>query len=249
MGLVHVNHGLDGSPSMAEAARNVAATLDLPVEVLSVQVVAGPSPEEQAREARYSALTSIEGVVLTAHTRDDNAETLLINLLRGTGTTGLRGIPVFRAPNVHRPILGVTRAETREIATLAGLPFRDDPMNNDFTLTRNRIRRTLLPLLAEFNPQVVEALARAAAVIDADAVLLEESTPALTGSGVPLGLVATLPGPLGDRLLGNLLAAHGLGQTAERLERMRLVAAGSSDRQDLASGVSVHRRDALLVIE
>lgn len=248
-GLVHVNHGLAASPAMGEAARDVAAVLDKPLEVLSVQVGTGPSLEEHARDARYAALRSIDGPVLTAHTRDDNAETMLINLLRGTGVAGLRGIPAFRAPNVHRPLLDVSRSETREIATLAGLPFRDDPMNDDLTLTRNRIRRTLLPLMAEFNPQVVEALARASAVTDADAALLDESTPTLSGTIVPIGLLATLPKPLGDRLLGRLLEAHGIGQTADRLGRIWLVVDGSSDRQDLAGGRAVVRRGAVLAIE
>jgi len=249
VGLVHVNHGLAGSPLMGEAARDIASVLGGPFEVLSVQVGTGPSPEGQARDARYGSLTSIDGPVLTAHTRDDNAETLMINLLRGTGSTGLRGIPEFRAPNVHRPILDVSRSETREIATLGGLPFRDDPMNDDLSLTRNRVRRSLIPLMTEFNPRVVESLARAAAATDADAALLDASTPAVAGDGVPIGVLKTLPRPLADRLLGRLLAAHGVGQTADRLERMWLVAEDSSDRQDLADGLVVRRRGALLIVE
>ena len=249
IGLVHVNHGLEGSPSMGEAAREIAAALELPLEVFAVQVASGPSPEEQARQARYSALKAIDGAVLTAHTRDDNAETLLMNLMRGAGAAGLRGIPVFRPPNVHRPILEISRSETREIATLADLPFRDDPMNDDLTLTRNRVRRTLLPLMNEFNPRAVEAIARAATIVDADAALLDEWAPAVSARGVPIGLLATLPGPLADRLLAKLLEAHGVGQTADRLARMHLVASGSTERQDIAEGLSVRRRDAMLVIE
>lgn len=247
--LVHVNHGLAASPTMGEAARDIAECLALPIEILSVQVGTGPSPEDQARDARYNALTTIDGSVLTAHTRDDNAETLMINLLRGTGSAGLAGIPAHRAPNIYRPILEVTRSETREIATLGGLPFRDDPMNHDLSLTRNRIRRDLLPLMAEYNPQVVAALARAAKSVEADSAYLDRLTPTQAREGVPAGLVETLPRPLGDRLLADLLDRHRIGITSDRLERMRQVSSGAAQRQDLADGLTVRRDGAMVVIE
>ena len=68
-------------------------------------------------------------MILTGHTLDDQAETVLLNMLRGTGPRGLTGIPLWRPPNISRPMLRITRSETRELALLAGLPFFDDPMN------------------------------------------------------------------------------------------------------------------------
>src|SRR5690554_6166813 len=93
---IHVDHGFPGSPLMRRAAMAVAAALDIPLEIVAVTVPEGPSPENQARIARYAALAAAlkEGeTLLTAHTADDNVETVIINLARGTGTRGLAGIP------------------------------------------------------------------------------------------------------------------------------------------------------------
>lgn len=247
---LHIDHGLPASPAMADAARGVAAMLGLPLSVEVVQLGVGPSREERAREARYRVFVKIEATVLTGHTRDDSVETMLINLLRGTGPVGLTGIPRHRPPNIYRPILEVTRSETREIATLAGLPFVDDPMNQDMSLTRNRIRLGVLPLIREINPQVDEALARLAGILDRDVTYLEElSARHHSGPHIPVGLVQTLPRVLADRLLLRALDDVGIARTAERLDRMWSVASGQSDRQDLAEGHVVVRRGALLVIE
>lgn len=247
-GCLHVDHGLSGSPQMARAADEVAEALGLAVDTVKVSIESGPSPEERAREARYGAFDTQPGPVLTGHTRDDNAETMLINLIRGTGPEGLSGIPRFRPPNIHRPMLDITRDETREMAMLAGLPFTDDPMNADLSLTRNRIRHMILPLLTELNPKVVEALARAADTLDRDTTYLGEMTPPVSGSSVPAGLVVTLPRPLADRLLADLLRSAGLGVTAERLERVWSVARGETSTQEVAEGKSVWREGALVLI-
>lgn len=158
---VHVDHGLPASPAMRRAAEAVAGALGLPFEVKSVTVADGASPEGQARVARYDALLgelSDEEYAVTGHTADDQAETVLMNILRGSGLRGLSGIPV-RRPGVFRPILHVTRSETRELATLLGLPWRDDPANQSADPVRNRVRNELIPLLeAEFNPQLRLAL-------------------------------------------------------------------------------------------
>ncbi|MGH3650178.1 MAG: tRNA lysidine(34) synthetase TilS [Acidimicrobiia bacterium] len=247
---LHIDHGLPGSPAMADAAGAVAAMLDLQLDVEAVQLQAGPSTEERAREARYGVFQRIDGPVLTGHTRDDSVETMLINLVRGTGPVGLTGIPRHRPPNIYRPILELTRSETREIATLAGLPFVDDPMNQDMTLTRNRMRLGVLPLIREINPQADGALARLAGILDRDVTYLEEmSARYYTGPDIPIGLVQTLPRVLADRLLRRALEEVGVGPTADRLDRMWSVASGQSDRQDLADGRVVTRRGALLVIE
>ncbi|MFP4074338.1 MAG: tRNA lysidine(34) synthetase TilS, partial [Actinomycetota bacterium] len=169
---LHIDHQLPASPMMARAAGDIAGKLGIELEVRQVTLAEGPSPEEQAREARYAELAERAGAILTGHTRDDSIETMLINLIRGTGPTGLTGIPSFRPPNIYRPMLAVTRSETREIATLAGLPFVDDPMNEDLSLTRNRIRLELLPVMRELNPQVEAALARTAATLERDRVYL-----------------------------------------------------------------------------
>ena len=247
-GCLHVDHGLPGSQQMAVAATGISEALGLEMDTVTVSIGPGPSPEERAREARYGAFDARRGPVLTGHTRDDSAETMLINLIRGTGPGGLSGIPPFRPPNIHRPMLDITRDETREIAVLAGLPFADDPMNADLSLTRNRIRHTILPLLTELNPKVVEALARTADTLGRDATLLWEMTPPSSGPSVAAGLVVTLPRPLGDRLLADFLRSAGVGVTADRLERVWAVARGETSRQELAEGMSVWRDGALVIV-
>lgn len=247
---VHVDHGLAGSPMLRQAAGDIAAALDMKLEIVEVEVGEGPSPEDQARQARYEALDRWGRALLTAHTRDDNAETVLINLVRGTGSTGLAGIPYHRPPVVYRPMLAMTRDEAREIATLADLPFRDDPMNSDPTLLRNRIRQEIIPRLQEMNPRVVDALARAAAIMAADSNLLDEMVEHVdTSSGVAIGLLITLPRPLADRVLGRVITAAGVELTESRLQRAWSVVEGPAQSQDLAGGLSARRRGALVVVE
>lgn len=246
---LHIDHQLPASPMMARAAGEVAAKLGIELEISQVNLAEGPSPEEQAREARYAVLAEREVPVLTGHTRDDSIETMLINLVRGTGPSGLTGIPRFRRPNIYRPMLAVTRSETREIATLAGLPFVDDPMNEDLSLTRNRIRLELLPLMRELNPQVDAALARTAATLERDRTYLEDRAAEHFGRALSVSAVTTLPRALADRVLHRALEENGIGPTSDRIGRMWSVVSGESERQELAAGRVVVRRGALLVIE
>jgi tRNA(Ile)-lysidine synthase len=246
---VHVDHRLPASPRMARAAAAVAEHLGVSLDIASVEMADGPSIEEQARNARYSLLAGRAGPIVTGHTRDDSVETMLINLIRGTGPSGLTGIPRFRPPNVYRPMLAVTRSETREMATLAGLPFVDDPMNEDLSLTRNRVRLVMLPLMRELNPQVDAALARTAETLERDRQYLEDRAAEHFGRALPVSAVSTLPRALADRVLHKALEESGIGPTADRIQRMWSVASGECDRQDLAGGHSVVRRGALLVIE
>lgn len=248
LSVVHIDHQLPASPRMSEAAHEVASVLGVDIETRRVTLGKGPSPEEKAREARYQALSDLAARVLTGHTRDDSVETVLINLIRGTGPSGLTGIPRFRPPNVFRPILDVTRSETREITTLARLPFFDDPMNLDMSLTRNRVRHEILPLMRELNPQIETALARTTATLARDIDYLNRLSPEYP-RGVPVSVVMTLPRPLADRVLHRTLEDSGIGPTADRIERMWSVASGDSERQDLADGHIAVRRGALLVIE
>lgn len=247
--LVHVDHQLAASPIMARAAHAIGEVFDLPVETVTVDIGSGPSLEDRARDARYHALEKIESAVITGHTRDDSVETMLINLIRGTGPRGLTGIPRFRPPNVYRPMLCITRGETREIATLARLPFVDDPMNADMSLTRNRVRLHILPVMRELNPQIDSALARTAEILESDVDFLDELASRHQTGVLPVSVIVTLPKVLADRVLRVALEKVAIPPTADRIGRMWSVAGGESQRQDLAEGRSVVRRDALLVIE
>jgi len=172
-GLIHVNHQLRGAESDADEAfcRALAARLDLPIRVLSVDVATAArtrrhSLEVAAREARYAFFETAAAdlgasVVVTGHTMDDQAETVLLRLLRGAGTRGLSGIRVRRGLYA-RPLLGTRRDALRAYLVARGECWREDLSNADVSIPRNRIRRDLMPLLAMITPGAVAALARVA---------------------------------------------------------------------------------------
>jgi len=172
---VSVDHGMAASGLLMSAAADISQMLGVPHHV----VVAEPSAESETalRENRYAALEDAvldDEVILTGHTLDDQAETVLGNILRGTGVSGLGGIPAVRG-RFCRPILDIARSEIREIAAVLELPFMDDPQNADPGIRRNQIRQEVIPLLADqFNPRLVEALGRLASSAVADDVALEE---------------------------------------------------------------------------
>ena len=257
---VHVNHGLPNSRLMEKAAAAIAERLHLDLETRRVVVPEGPSPEGQARRARYAAFaeaTTSEVGLLTGHTRDDAVETVLFNLVRGTGPRGLAGIPYYRPHNVFRPMLAITRSETREIAVHAGLPFVDDPMNDDPSLTRNAVRSRVIPMLAELNPRLSESIARMAATVASDNAYLDyeaAQVPILHGDnsvGVAVGDLLAVGKPLGDRILKTMLT-HTVGSegvTAERVDNLWSVARAEKAALEPAPRVKAVRRGPLLVIE
>ncbi|WP_406311441.1 tRNA lysidine(34) synthetase TilS [Streptosporangium sp. NBC_01639] len=178
-GLLTVDHGLQpGSADQAADVVRLAATLGLvPAEPLSVSVGVLGGPEAAARQARYAALSEAAGrlgavAVLLGHTRDDQAETVLLRLARGSGTRSLAGMPA-RTGLYRRPLLELGRRTTVAACAALGLSPWEDPHNLDPRYTRVRVRDRLLPALEdELGPGVAEALARTAALCrdDADAL-------------------------------------------------------------------------------
>ncbi|GAA2062811.1 tRNA lysidine(34) synthetase TilS [Streptomyces albiaxialis] len=182
-GGVTVDHGLqDGS---AERAQDVAARLSslglAPVESVAVRVArTAAGPEADAREARYAALDEVAerhgaAAVLLGHTRDDQAETVLLGLARGSGTRSLSGMAAVSGARGRylRPFLSVDRQSTRKACMVQSLPVWDDPHNADPAYTRSRVRHEALPTLEKaLGKGVVEALARTAQLSrdDADAL-------------------------------------------------------------------------------
>ena len=166
----HVDHGLRGREGAVECARVADLARQLGVGFVSraVVVAAGPGVEARARRARYAALGDMATEVgatriVTGHTQDDQAETVMLRLLRGAGRRGLGGIRPVRGA-LFRPLLGVTRADVRRFLAERGLPFAVDRTNADLALARNRVRRLVLPFLAaEFNPRLTASLAALAA--------------------------------------------------------------------------------------
>ena len=164
-----IHHGLRGAEADRDEqfVRELAGQLGLPYTVRHIDAAALAlenhlSVEEAGRNARYAffAETALEGGrIATAHTLDDTIETVLMNLIRGTGLHGLCGIPRTRG-NIVRPLLDVTRAEVEEYLALLGQPYCTDSTNLSDDYTRNRVRHDILPRLRELNPNFTGAMAR-----------------------------------------------------------------------------------------
>ena len=140
---IHVDHGIrEGSDKEAETVAVAAERFGARFESRTVHVEVGPNLEERARQARYRVLPDN---VLTGHTADDQAETILLALLRGSAWQGMSGIQ----PSTNRPILQLRRSETVDLCSSLDIPTVTDPSNTDPKFRRNRIRHELLPLLCD----------------------------------------------------------------------------------------------------
>jgi tRNA(Ile)-lysidine synthase len=249
---VHVHHGLAASDALERAARAISAALAIPIEVRSVTV--DKFSENAARSARYGALEMALGEkewILTAHTADDQAETVMANLLRGTGVDGLGGIPSRRG-RIARPMLEITRSESRELATLAGLPWMDDPGNADLAQLRNRIRLELIPLLeAEFNPGLRRHLAAAARAISEAGLVGPDPGEAVDGGWrVPAGVLWAMGSEAAVRAMRAVVRRlrDGYGLNRSESKRAWAVVCGTTRAAELAGGLRVERAGPWLLI-
>jgi tRNA(Ile)-lysidine synthase len=241
IGAVVIDHGLQpGSAAVAEGAALEARRLGLaPVLVQRVRVGGSGGPEAAARTARYAAFAEAMGAtganrVLLAHTLDDQAETVLLGLARGSGPDALTGMRVD-APPYLRPLLGLRRTTTHRACADAGLAPHDDPHNVDPRYARVRLRQEALPALERaLGPGVAEALARTADQLREDAAALDalaaELAPEIAehieaGLALPVDALAANPPALVHRLV-RLAAESEFGVTlsrAQTLEVARLV--------------------------
>lgn len=231
----HIHHGLRGAEADRDECfvRALAEQLGLPCAVSRIDAAALAlrdhiSVEEAGRTARYAffAQTAGEGGrIATAHTLDDSIETVLMNLVRGTGLRGLCGIPRIRG-NIVRPLLDCTRAEVEDYLGALGQPYCTDSSNLTDDYTRNRIRHDILPRLCALNPNFPGAMARMLprlaaqqALTDCLAAQSAQQLHAACGGLSRQGLSA-LPEPVCDRLLLRLLEQNRLPVSAAAVERM-----------------------------
>ncbi|WP_350349074.1 tRNA lysidine(34) synthetase TilS [Agromyces sp. G08B096] len=241
-GAVVVDHGLQpGSADAAERAAQAARGLGLAPVVIRRVVVAsdGDGPEASARAARYAALDAVAtetgaAMVLLGHTLDDQAETVLLGLARGSGGQSLSGM-ASRSGRYARPLLGIRRATTWQACLDAGLEPWDDPHNADPAYARVRVRARVLPVLeAELGPGIAEALARTAEQLREDEqafdaqieeFIEEVCEPAEAGIAVSVGWLAANPAALRQRVLRHVVGSEfGVSLTrAQTLEVARLV--------------------------
>ncbi|MGY1806122.1 tRNA lysidine(34) synthetase TilS [Blastococcus sp. SYSU D00669] len=261
-GAVTVDHGLQaGSAERAAATADLLRKLGLePVAVLPVAVGTDGGPEAAARTARQAALASAAAEhgarVALGHTLDDQAESVLLGLGRGSGPRSVAGM-VEQKGIWWRPLLGVRRATTRQACADQGLPVWDDPWNTDPAYTRARLRGEALPLLEEvLGGGVAPALARTAALLREDLDALDALAAAegarLTGpDGLDAHGAAALPAALRRRVLRGWLLTGGVPDLqAVHLHAVDalLVAWRGQGRVDLPGGAGVVRASGRLVL-
>jgi tRNA(Ile)-lysidine synthase len=222
------------------------------------------SVEDAARRLRYDFLARAADelgadVIATGHTRDDQAETFLLRLIRGAGSRGLGGIRP-RAGRIVRPLLEIGRDELRRYVAAHGLSFREDASNLDVTIARNRIRHELLPLLVAHSPGIVRVLARNASLAAADEAYLEQAAIDLAGSivlrhesgaEVDAEALGALPPVLGSRVARLALETVAAGRFIgfQHIQRFLAIAAGPDAPAVAFPGQRVARRGGKVVLE
>ena len=224
-GAVIVEHGIQ-EITREVAARTAEVLKDLgldPVQVAHVNVGAEGGPEAAARTARYAALDEAGAaldakVIMLGHTLDDQAETVMLGLARGSGPRALNGMAVHSGRYL-RPLLGINRATTHAFCEDSGLKPWIDPQNSEDRFTRVRVRQAVLPMLEiELGPGIAESLARTAELIREDSEYLDELALAAYGScvkagptslGLDVDVIATFAKPVRNRVILRALEVFG----------------------------------------
>ena len=240
---VHVDHQLrPGSAAEAEAVAEAARRLGAGFRSVSVRVAPGPNLQARARQARWSVLPADAA---TGHTADDQAETVLINLMRGAGSPGLAGM----RPGPRHPILALRRAETRQLCAERGLPAVEDPTNSDRRFLRSRVRHELVPLLSQLaGRDVVPVLARQAELLREESDLLDALAAALDPADARR--LSAAPPALARRALRSWIRALGPHPPpAASVERALEVARGRARAAELGGGSRVRRSAGRLFLE
>jgi len=251
---VHVDHGMRaGSDAEAAAVAALAARLHAGFTARSVRVEPGGNLEARARDARYAALDDARraagaSMVLLGHTQDDQAETVVLNLMRGAASPGLAGMPATRG-TVARPLLAMRRADTRAVCDALGLPVLDDPMNADPAFRRVAVRTSVLPLLSEVaGRDLVPVLARQADVLRDESEFLDALAAAWPGpDGPSAAALAGMPPVLARRAVRAFLGSP--PPSRAEVERVLDVAGGRARATELAGGRVVRRTSGRLVVD
>lgn len=230
---VHVDHRLRcGSHSESDVVAAAAGRFGARFRAVAIDVSAGPNLEARARAARYAALPPD---VMTGHTADDQAETVLINLMRGSTSSGLAAM----RPGHRRPILALRRADLVAYCDSLGIAVVDDPSNRDPSYLRNRVRHELLPAMnAMARRDLVPVLARQAELLRDESDLLDELAAAIDPTDAKT--LAAAPLPLARRAVRRWLTTEHPPDSAT-VERVLRVAGGQTTGCDIGAGRRVER--------
>ena len=244
----HFNHHLRGTESDRDEAfvRAFCDRYDIPLAVGEAWVQSGEKGlEAAAREARYGFFATLDGKIATAHTADDNAETVLMHLVRGTGLRGLGGISPVNG-NVIRPMLTVTRQEVLSFLEEYCLSYVEDSSNQTDDFLRNRLRHRVMPLLKEENPRLAENLSHMAMELRSDAEALE------SGEELPdVSRLREMPSAFRSRVLSRFLKNSGVSEPERshiRAVEGLVFSDKPSARVNLPGGVTISREYDRLVV-
>ena len=268
----HVDHLIQTGSVRAEfctSAGELANTAGVPFDIIEADASSEAASssdglEAAARRVRYRALNDLAlafgaPAVATAHTQNDQAETVLLHILRGSGLDGLSAMPPVRPLSdevaLVRPMLDVTRAETEFVCLAYGWTPAHDPSNDDLIHTRNRVRRSLLPLMQAINPNVSERLADLARSVGSDRELLD-----LVGrqaleqildedGGLPRRVFLSLPGQLQVRVIRSFTQAQGVTLSSERTASALQVIHNGHGLVELPEGVCLRVAGGVVTIE
>ena len=262
--VAHFNHRTRGEESDGDETfvRDLCAKLNVPLTVGSAPMASDHLSENDARRMRYQFLERVAiergaKFVAVAHTADDQAETILLRIARGTGVRGLAGMDVNRAMSdgsavqLIRPMLGLHRSDVEEYLRSIGVAAREDSSNADLRFARNRVRHTIMPALKELNPAAVDAITRLAA--DArqhrELVDLHSAEPMPHGNEIDSGMLSRLPQPVAafmlERMHSRAMTEHDSDAQLERHhieEALRLASRRKPSELHLPGGVTLRNR-------
>lgn len=246
----HFNHHLRGEESQRDEAfvRDFCSGYGIPLTVGEGHIVPGPKGlEAAARDARYAFFESLPGKIATAHTADDNAETVLMHLVRGTGLKGLGGIAPARG-NLIRPMLLINRQQVMGFIQEYSLPYVEDSSNLSDAFLRNRLRHNVIPLLKEENPKLAENLSAMALRLREDEAQLTDAWD--FSQGLSVEAVKTAPAAKQSRMLSAFLEHCGVKEPAANHIDLVLSLACSekpSAKASFPGGITVSRQYDRLV--
>lgn len=260
---VHINHCLRGEEADRDEAfaRDFCRQLGIPFACYRINIAAlarekGLSIEECGREERYKAFAreaGKEGIIATAHTLSDSAETALLNLARGTGPKGLAGIPFSRG-NILRPLIRCSREEVEDYCRRMGICYVTDSTNFSGNYSRNRIRQKVLPELLKLNPAFLRAFLRTSDLIREDEAYLSSQADrlfesAFTGKGLSLLALSGQPRALVGRVFARFLRENGLSVSSKNISLAFAILEKGAGRELLEKGVFLRAYRGVLVCE
>lgn len=259
----HVNHNLRGTESDSDEqfVRDFCDKTRIPLKVCSVNIAAARKKhegvEECARRLRYDALCGyaekLNAKIATAHNACDNVETVLLNMLRGTGLKGLCGVPAMRE-NIIRPLINCTRAEIEQYCAENQLTFVTDKTNLSTEYTRNKLRIEIIPLLLQINPSLFGTVSRMTGILTEDSAFLEQLAAdakqnARNGKGYCCIKLRELQKPLLHRVISLILRENDVSPSSLTINMIAELMNNKSGKLNVCKNTFVIIKNSILTVQ